>query len=145
MNSNYSGLRVGAIALDTCGSAVRTSRLVSELLAEGAGAGMQLSGGAETAGEAQPVVAVLAGGPTRVAAPSMEAAGALGLPAVAPSARGPPVHRKTHPPYPLQLAPSNGVLADSILALLRALKWRCLAALYLQDAVDYEETFHQVG
>ncbi|KAK3920682.1 Metabotropic glutamate receptor 5 [Frankliniella fusca] len=154
INSNFSGLRVGAVAVDTCGSAARTARLVSELLVgpgvlAGAGGGLSDQQGAaeasgEAAGAAGTVVALLAAGGTAVATPALEAAAALGLPGVAPTARGPPPHRKTHPPYPLQLGPSNKVLASGVVSLLLRLGWRCGSVLYLQDAMDYEETFRQV-
>ncbi|XP_034241017.1 uncharacterized protein LOC117645151 [Thrips palmi] len=146
VNSNYSGLRVGAVVIDTCGSAARTARLVSEVLSDPTALSAmaeQAEPGSEAAG-AGAVVAVLAGGGTPVAAPALEAAAALGLPSVAPLARGPPLHRKTLPPYPLQLGPSNGVLANTTVKLMAHLQWRCAAAVYLQDAVDYEETYRQV-
>jgi len=133
VNRNWtdSGVKLGAITLDTCGSSLRTSRHVADLLSSDSAPGSL-------------VVALVAGGETRLAAPVADAATAAGLPAMAPASRGPPPDRKTHPPYPLQFAPSANKTASALLALINALKRTCVGVLYFKDALDYEEVAMEV-
>ncbi|KAJ4435411.1 hypothetical protein ANN_18026 [Periplaneta americana] len=139
VNRNNSHLSLAAIALDTCGSIVKTSRDVSNFL------NRQESNIFDELNNTDiNIVALLAGGDTELAGSVTDAVGHLGVAVLAPQAGGPPAQRKKYSPYPLQLAPSNAVRAASILALLHHLQWNCFSVMYHQDGVEYEDMFRYV-
>ncbi|XP_069678510.1 uncharacterized protein [Periplaneta americana] len=139
VNRNNSHLSLAAIALDTCGSIVKTSRDVSNFL------NRQESNIFDGLNNTDiNIVALLAGGDTELAGSVTDAVGHLGVAVLAPQAGGPPAQRKKYSPYPLQLAPSNAVRAASILALLHHLQWNCFSVMYHQDGVEYEDMFRYV-
>lgn len=139
MNRNNSYLSLAAIALDTCGSIIKTSRDVSNLLS------YQESNLFENLNSTDiNIVALLAGGDTELAGSVTDAVGHLGVAVLAPQAGGPPSQRKRYTPYPLQLAPSNTVRAASILALIHHLQWNCFSVIYHQDGIEHEDMFRYV-
>lgn len=139
MNRNNSHLSLAAIALDTCGSIVKTSRDVSNFL------NYQESNQFEKLNNTDiNIVALLAGGDTELAGSVTDAVGHLRIAVLAPQAGGPPFQRKRYAPYPLQLAPSNAVRAASILALLHHLHWNCFSVIYHQDGIEHEDMFRYV-
>ncbi|XP_033611384.1 uncharacterized protein LOC111874549 isoform X3 [Cryptotermes secundus] len=139
VNRNNSRLSLAAIALDTCGSIIKTTRDVSNFLNhEGRNLFKNLNNTDIN------LVALLAGGDTELAASVTDAVGHLGVAVLAPQAGGPKSQRKRYSPYPLQLAPSNTVRAACILALLHQLQWDCFSVIYHQDGVEYEDIFRYV-
>lgn len=139
VNRNNSRLSLAAIALDTCGSIIKTTRDVSNFLNhEGSNLFKNLNNTDIN------LVALLAGGDTELAGSVTDAVGHLGVAVLAPQAGGPKSQRKRYSPYPLQLAPSNTVRAACILALLHQLQWNCFSVIYHQDGVEYEDMFRYV-
>jgi hypothetical protein len=133
VNRNNSHLSLAAIALDTCGSIIKTTRDVSNFLNE---EGSNLFENTDIN-----LVALLAGGDTELAGSVTDAVGHLGVAVLAPQAGGPLSQRKRFTPYPLQLSPSHVARAACILALLHYLKWNCFSVIYHQDGVQYEDMF----
>jgi hypothetical protein len=139
VNRNNSDLSLAAIALDTCGSIVKTSKDVSNFFNH-----QESNHFGKLNNTDINVVALLAGGNTELAGSVTDAVGHLGVAVLAPQAGGPPSHRKRYAPYPLQLAPSNAVRAASVLALLHHLQWNCFSIIYQQDGIEYEDMFRYV-
>lgn len=139
MNRNNSHLSLAAIALDTCGSIVKTSRDISNFLNHQESSIFEKLNNTDMS-----IVALLAGGDTELAGTVTDAVRHLGVAVLAPQAGGPPSQRKRYAPYPLQLAPSNAVRAACVLALLHHLQWHCFSVIYHQDAVEYEDMFRYV-
>jgi hypothetical protein len=139
VNRNNSHLSLAAIALDTCGSIIKTARDISNFLNhEGSNLFEDLNNTDIN------LVAVLAGGDTELAGSVTDAVGHLGVAVLAPQAGGPPSQRKRYAPYPLQLAPSHASRAACLLALLHHLQWNCFSVIYHQDGVEYEDMFRYV-
>jgi len=139
VNRNNSHLSLAAIALDTCGSIVKTSRDISNFLNHQESSLFEKLNNTDMS-----IVALLAGGDTELAGIVTDAVSHLGVAVLAPQAGGPPSQRKRYAPYPLQLAPSNVVRAACVLALLHHLQWHCFSVIYNQDAVEYEDMFRYV-
>ncbi|PSN42847.1 hypothetical protein C0J52_16423 [Blattella germanica] len=139
VNRNNSHFSLAAIALDTCGSIVKTSRDVSNFLNQQDNNVFEKWNTTE-----MNIVALLAGGDSELAGTVTDAVGHLGVAVLAPQAGGPPAQRKKYAPYPLQLAPSNVVRAASLLALLHHLQWNCFSIMYHQDGVEYEDMFRYI-
>lgn len=139
VNRNNSHLSLAAIALDTCGSIVKTSRDISNFLNHQESSLFEKLNNTDMS-----IVALLAGGDTELAGTVTDAVSHLEVAVLAPQAGGPPSQRKRYAPYPLQLAPSNGVRAACVLALLHHLQWHCFSVIYHQDAVEYEDMFRYV-
>jgi hypothetical protein len=123
---NNTRLRLAAVALDTCGSVVKTSRVVTDLLSNPAN---------------NNIVALISGGGTELTNPLLDVIGHLKVPVLYAQASGPPAHRKMHSPYPLQLAPSNVAQATAILTLLGQMSRKCATVFYHQDGGEFEEVF----
>lgn len=139
VNRNNSHLSLAAIALDTCGSIVKTSRDISNFLNHQESSLFEKLNNTDMS-----IVALLAGGDTELAGTVTDAVSHLEVAVLAPQAGGPPSQRKRYAPYPLQLAPSNAVRAACVLALLHHLQWHCFSVIYHQDAVEYEDMFRYV-
>jgi hypothetical protein len=136
VNRNNSHLSLAAIALDTCGSIIKTTRDVSNFLNhEGSSLFENLNNTDIN------LVALVAGGDTELVGSVTDAVGHLRIPVLAPQAGGPLSQRKRYAPYPLQLAPSHAVRAAAVLALLHRLEWNCFSVIYHQDGVEYEDMF----
>ncbi|KAJ9600381.1 hypothetical protein L9F63_009309, partial [Diploptera punctata] len=139
VNRNNSYLSLAAIALDTCGSIVKTSRDISNFLNQEEHNIFEKGNNSDVN-----IVALLAGGDSELARSVTDAVGHLGVAVIAPQAGGPPSQRKKYAPYPLQLAPSNIVRAASLLAFLHHLEWSCFSVMYHEDGVEYEDMFRYV-
>ncbi|XP_067004310.2 uncharacterized protein [Anabrus simplex] len=139
VNLNNTHLSIGAIALDSCGSVVKTSRDISDFLSM-----EETNDISKIPTTSNNVIAFVAGGGTELAGSVMEAVGHLKIPVLVPQAGGPSPQRKKFSPYPLQLASTNTAQASAILSLLHHLKWSCFSVVYYQDGVEYEDIFRYI-
>ncbi|XP_046403373.1 uncharacterized protein LOC124168988 [Ischnura elegans] len=140
-------VRLEVIAMDTCGSAQKTSRDVANLIGEAEGGAMDKgrSGAGKSNSMATRMVAFVAAGGTELTKPAVDILAPLGVAVLAPEATGSVLRtRKKHAPYPLRLSPGNAARASALLALLSRLQWTSFSAIFLEDGVEYEDAFRLV-
>lgn len=130
------GIKLGALAFDSCDSKERTTRDISNFFSDSANKKPPVSSSSPNENN---VVAFIAAGVTEIVKPVVDIVTPLSVPVIVTEASGMVLHRKKHAPYPLQLAPSNEVRAAAILSLLQHFNWNYFSVIYLEDILENED------
>ncbi|XP_049964510.1 uncharacterized protein LOC126484952 [Schistocerca serialis cubense] len=134
VNKNSTYINLAAVSLDSCGSPVKAAQDIADLLT--LHTSLNRNGASQNS-----AVAFIVGGGTNLVSAVMDSVNYLKIPVFASEARGPLPHRKKYAPYPLQLAPTSKAYAAAVLALLQNLSWSCFSVIYLQDGIEYEDSY----
>ncbi|XP_047118721.1 uncharacterized protein LOC124799226 [Schistocerca piceifrons] len=134
VNKNSTYINLAAVSLDSCGSPVKAAQDIADLLT--LHTSLNRNGASQNS-----AVAFIVGGGTNLVSAVMDSVNYLKIPVFASEARGPLPHRKKYAPYPLQLAPTSKAYAAAVLALLQNLGWSCFSVIFLQDGIEYEDSY----